>query len=189
MLTAEWTEKQVEALRSRQEEVKKTIITQYTRCTRLLTELFSYTPDTCWKEDGKGCCDQDLATAEAGLCGPAEGRLIELRNAKRAEAGLRLGVACLYHAEGEGCILGELKAPLCMATECMTKVPEGYDYRRVRRTLEWILTGLDPQTREVNPSANQPLVDEFAAYVQRLIDEVKPQNSVARSSLLEPIAT
>lgn len=61
---------------------------------------------------GIGSCSGDTGLS---ILGPARPDLFELRKRRNRETdGIRLAKACGFHRAGRGCILGDLKSPLCL---------------------------------------------------------------------------
>lgn len=61
---------------------------------------------------GIGSCHEDGGLS---IFGPARPDLFELRKRKNRETGgVRLAQACQFHRAGRGCVLGDLKSPLCL---------------------------------------------------------------------------
>ena len=160
---------------------REIIIRQYTEVTRLLNELFSLAPDQCYVEDGIGCCHIGTIVSESGITGPAYITLLRMRQARLEEEGLEAKVGseldgpCSYHKEGYGCVLGELKSPLCMSNYCDGVLNAvGYDQDYVDKTLVQILQGgFNPETRKYHPEQNLPLVEQFKVYVRSLMETAK----------------
>lgn len=159
-------------------EVNRTILRQYRECTGALDELFTIAPDQCWKKNGIGCCDTDKKTAEKGLIGPARNMFMDMRNALIPLTGniIMVGNACPYHKKGSGCVLGELKSPICATWYCSGDLPKGkrdtsrYDRTYVMQTLMDILAGrYNQKAGTYHPEQNEDLVREFKAYVGEVI--------------------
>lgn len=64
------------------------------------------------ERQGIGSCSGDYGLS---IFGPARPDLFELRKRRNRETGgIRLAKACEFHRTGRGCILGDLKSPLCL---------------------------------------------------------------------------
>ncbi|MDO8576920.1 MAG: hypothetical protein Q7R82_01115 [Candidatus Daviesbacteria bacterium] len=64
------------------------------------------------ERQGIGSCTGDSGLS---ISGPARPDLFELRKRRNREAeGIRLAKACEFHRAGKGCVLGDLKSPLCL---------------------------------------------------------------------------
>ncbi len=153
------------------------IVRQYTLCTSLLEELFKLAPDECWTFDGVGCCASATKTlVEKGLQGPAYETLMRLRGQRSESYGhlpRDIEEACPYHTE-QGCVLGELKSPLCISHYCRGKIEGVFDSDYVYDTLKRILEGnLDPETGLYHPEKNWKIVLELRRYVKELIFQLE----------------
>lgn len=61
---------------------------------------------------GIGSCNEDDGLS---IVGPARPDIFELRKIKNRETGgIRLAWACEFHRADRGCVLGDLKSPLCL---------------------------------------------------------------------------
>lgn len=61
---------------------------------------------------GIGSCSGDSGLS---IFGPARPDIFELRKRRNQETeGIRLAKACQFHRVGRGCVLGDLKSPLCL---------------------------------------------------------------------------
>ena len=138
------------------------VINQYTRAASALTDLFASAPDLCSQTDGVGCCEDPCFPIEATLSGPATFELIAQQRKRRADDGMipQPG-ACYFHKADSGCVLGELKPPICLSHYCegLLDATE-YHHVYVLRFLDRIL---NPPIRngQFTPSENEPLLDEF----------------------------
>lgn len=109
-----------------------------------------------WLVDGIGSCNITRSTSEAGLVGTNGEQIIYLRERRNEEvSGKSTASPCLYHREGCGCILGDLKGPNCVSlldspaeVQRRFRIP-GYAFREeVFNLLQFVLTDeRDPQTR------------------------------------------
>ncbi len=161
----------------------QTIISQYTECTRTLERFFEIAPDRCWQRNGIGCCNIEKHESEDGLIGPAKEAIIKLRNERlpltRKLTMLRK-TPCPYHKKGFGCVLGELKSPLCASHFCPTHIPEGYLPKYVQMTLINILSGgYDSETMAFHPEQNEETVRQFKSYVDDLIGKTLVKREAA----------
>ncbi len=98
------------------------IVEQYKTVTGNLDQMFviasSRTKQEFWRQDGVGSCAvvTNKAIAELGILDNEAGRLlIVAREDKDREIRGRSGATgCPYHRINHGCILGELKSPICV---------------------------------------------------------------------------
>lgn len=97
-----------------------------------------------WRFDGVGNCSYvTKVSSEIGLESPARRRLIRLRQKRNKDIGGKSTIAkCPYHRAGMGCVLGDLKAPICIAhvdypgtLQRKFKV-DGY---QLKQDIDWIL--------------------------------------------------
>lgn len=64
------------------------------------------------ESQGIGSCHE---AGDLSIFGPARPDLIELRKRRNRETGgIRLAKACQFHRTGRGCVLSDLKSPLCL---------------------------------------------------------------------------
>jgi hypothetical protein len=165
----------------KRQKIEETIIQQYTQCTKLLNELFSFAPDQCYREDKVGCCAGG-GYSEDGFNGPAEITLLRMREKILAKEGWEAGVKCQYHRNDRGCILGELKAPRCIGQYCEGGLLKyGYDEMHVRDLLGKILAGLDSKD-EINPEENWSVVKELEDYVKGFMEKIKSKEQVSNKT-------
>lgn len=83
---------------------------------RMFKALSIRTNGEGWRIDGRGACgevDRDLI--ESQIEGPAREDFIKLREERNAQIPGESKCGCPYHREGIGCILGDLKGPICLA--------------------------------------------------------------------------
>ncbi len=98
------------------------IVGQYSRVVAALDSMFTVMRPRIawevWRVNGVGSCHIDRETSEYGLNGPARDLIIDLRDIRNeAVEGERLdeSVACPYHRVWRGCVLGNLKSPICIS--------------------------------------------------------------------------
>lgn len=103
----------------------ETVLSQYrlivARYNTLLSLLYSRTLYKEWEdrfyvgpgtELGVGSCYLGTADADIGITHP---ELLRLRQQRSQEtSGKRIKGACGHHRKGHGCILGDLKSPICL---------------------------------------------------------------------------
>lgn len=97
------------------------MIDQYRRVVgavnNVFLELSARTEWEKWRMDGVGSCGISREVSETGLVGVAKTDLIELREKRNSEAGgehVESRLSCDYHRKECGCVLGDLKAPICL---------------------------------------------------------------------------
>lgn len=97
------------------------ITQQYLRTTSAMEKMFAEaqlrTDKDRWRYDGVGSCDEidNKLQSELGIQGPAADHLVQLREQRAAQfPGKSKLTGCPYHREGIGCVLGSLKAPVCI---------------------------------------------------------------------------
>lgn len=97
------------------------ITDQYRMIVGSLEEMFQAarirTNQEGWRQNGVGSCKEihDQEESEQGLEGPAKKHLISLRKKVNQEVpGQTEFTGCPYHRTGVGCVLGNLKAPVCI---------------------------------------------------------------------------
>jgi|GEM_PF-6310405 len=150
------------------------LIEQYTTAVKGLNELFEVAPDLCYKDDGVGCCNLDTATSRKGIVGPARSKLIRQRRSKLEKHDLTPHNACAYHKINEGCILDELKSPLCTAHYCKGELDDtkyGADY--VFRMLKYLLnTEARKGNRKTKIESGWRIVGEVLDYADDIKREV-----------------
>lgn len=97
------------------------ITDQYRLVGGRLEEMFqaarTRTNGESWRRDGVGSCKliDDYEASEGGLKGAAKEYIIALRDVRNQQApGRAEQTDCPYHRTGMGCVLRELKAPICI---------------------------------------------------------------------------
>ncbi len=142
------------------------IVRQYTAVVGALDNLFlemDLRSDMgLWRINGVGTCrNLNEEGARQGLGGPAKDTLILLRTRRAKDnPGLSRLTACPYHREGCGCILKELKSPLCIAAvENKDEVWNRFKIKGqdLEDDIEWMLEGVlyqgvPPGTKHFNPN-------------------------------------
>lgn len=84
----------------------------------LFTEMGQRSEIELWRLDGVGSCrDMNRETAEGELAGPVGDLLVELRDRRDSEVPGQPDelTQCPYHRVRCGCILGDLKSPICIS--------------------------------------------------------------------------
>lgn len=149
-----------------------------------------------WKQDGVGSCAIPREVSESGIVGLARGALIALRDERNGQNGLQTvegRSVCPYHRANHGCVLGDLKSPICIAyienkDEFLEKF--GLDaaafYKEVRSILDRILfAGVDDR-RLVCPELNDELVDQFVGRIEDEIERIKTYPIVTTRIFIVP---
>lgn len=102
-------------------ETIELITSRYQRVVGTLDHMFRVaslrTEVNAWKDDEVGSCAyiSSKTESEEGLTGVAKNLLIELREKRNREfGGTSTLTGCPYHRTGYGCVLGNLKAPICI---------------------------------------------------------------------------
>lgn len=97
------------------------IAQQYQTAVGILNNMFDIarvrTTGELWRLDGVGSCVQihNKEDSEIELIGPAKKYIVALRETRNQEAGGHsILTGCPYHREGIGCVLGNLKSPVCI---------------------------------------------------------------------------
>lgn len=166
---------------------EKQMIDQYTRVVGKLHEMFmemtKRTEWEVWRFDGVGSCGLPKELSEIGLSGIARERIIALREDRNRENNMERvqgKQACPYHRKDFGCVLGDLKSPVCISyMENKEEVWEkfGIDaavfYKEVRSILDEILfAGVDNEN-SVRPELNDEPVDQFVGRIGDEIERIK----------------
>lgn len=124
------------------------VVSQYRRVVGALDIMFKEmdlrSEVMFWRWDGVGTCrGVDLAFSEKGMVGIAKKELIELRNNKSREYPKTEPVcSCPYHRKEIGCVLGDLKGPICIGHIDFPKESEarfGIDGSKLSGDIKWIL--------------------------------------------------
>ncbi|MBW2992874.1 hypothetical protein KY345_06685 [Candidatus Woesearchaeota archaeon] len=150
-------------------EVIDKIIEQYRRCIRALNGMFKHAPDECYEDDGIGCCCETHHSYGL-LEGPAADKIVDMQEEKANYDSLP--DACLFHKEGEGCVLGDLKSPACISHYCRGELPRRYDRIFVQDILSQVLCG-SPGPDSYHPEENEHLVSALERYAQEMIEEIE----------------
>lgn len=130
-----------------------------------------------WPSDGVGSCAliKDKKHSEVGLTGLAKSRIIELRDARNLEVGgTSTQCACPYHRAGSGCVLGDLKSPVCIVfVENRAELTGRFGIHidnvtsRIKAVLNQILSG---ETAH-NPAPVSTFIDEVKGITDRIEQE------------------
>lgn len=103
-----------------------------------------------WRVDGVGTCRQvGQFSSEGGFCPDVREGVIRLREERNLQtAGENTLAACPYFRDNQGCVLGDLKAPVCIAH---VDYPEelrrrfGIDGYQLKKDIEWMLNVIQSQ--------------------------------------------
>lgn len=123
-------------------------------------------------ENVGSCRYLDKPSSEGWLSGIAKNHLIELREARNVQVpGESQLTDCPYHRTEGGCVLAELKSPLCMShvdmpseIERLTGVQGTGVSIGIRKTLEEILTAASVG----DVAVNAPRVEAFIRHISGL---------------------
>lgn len=160
------------------------IVSQYRDVVGALDQMFGEmdlrSSVMAWRTDGYGSClGVKKALSEQGLIGVAKERLIELReeksrlNPKKEKSECR----CPYHRVDSGCILGDLKSPLCIGfVDFPGELPKrfGINAWRLRGDIEMILKAILTQDPDGNCSFEEEMIpaDEFVVLSKEAISKM-----------------
>ena len=178
---AEWREQEIDV-----------IVDQYRRLAGSLNLLFEalaektkYKP---WARNGVGSCGQGSPQQfkrNAFMCGNASTRLMEMWDEKRAQdvgQGKTLGPRdgrkniCKYHAQDEGCVLGDIKPAICLSF-----IENSYDelplelYEEVSTLLyglEFTLTSVMIGAAQWKPSDQLAFPERNEGFVNRKVERI-----------------
>ena len=162
------------------------IVSQYKRVVGAWDEMFAEiskrTQWEGWKQDGIGSCGILKETSETGLRGLARDDLIAMRNEVNAQNDLPRvegKLSCPLLRAYLGCVLGELKAPICIThIENIDEVQDmfginHYEFKlEVYRTLRRILGG-DEDPDKIKPEENEEFVSQVVEGIRAVIDGIK----------------
>lgn len=103
-----------------------------------------------WRVDGVGTCKQvGQFSSEDGLYPDIRVDMVRLREKRNLEtAGENTLAACPYYRDNQGCVLGDLKAPICIAH---VDYPDelrrrfGIDGYQLKKDIEWVLAVIQRQ--------------------------------------------
>jgi hypothetical protein len=173
-----------DSYRIRATERRNIVLLQYVQCAAILNEIFFYCPDTEWIEDGIGSCYWEGSNEDG--CGGMIFDFAELRHRLRYEligenSIERPRAACSYHKEGQGCVLGNLKAPKCLryVASCEGLPPSFMELGNIEELFSRIVFGradLPPLSGEGlwgRPEENWPMVNDFIARAKCVLAEVR----------------
>lgn len=146
-----------------------------------------------WRLDGVGTCQGMSAinktVSEFGITGPSRKEIIRLREERaRQFPGNSNLTSCPYHREDYGCVLGDLKSPVCTA---VIDSPEeikrtfGIDGFELRQDITLILRViLDQDQKQLNILFQPaPSIKEFFWYSLESIQEIN--EAVCQLPILE----
>ena len=159
------------------------IITRYKTVVGALNQMFqAASPRTtreAWRKDGLGSCAyiRNKEQSEIGLLEPAKDRLIELREARNRKFGGKSTLTgCPYHRAGYGCVLGDLKAPVCIRYSDPGSFMEwgarfGINTDDLRDEVDTVLKGIlvhDPVRNDTN-------IPQYLESIERRIKVIKKE--------------
>lgn len=150
------------------------LIEQYTSAVGTLNDLFRIAPDLCYKDDGVGCCSLDTKTSKRGIVGPAKDKILKLRQNKVEDEEIEDHNACDYHKLNEGCILEDLKSPICVAHYCKGDIKgTSYDQGDVFDSLKHLLnTEASTGNLKDKISDGWKIVEEIGKYIRDIEREL-----------------
>lgn len=174
--------------RAPQESVDS-VIGQYREVTSALQKMFEAMSPRIkyelwkWAKPGDdyhmvgSCGNQDRESSEQELMGIARDALIELREARNAQApGESELTDCPYHRTEGGCVLGDLKSPYCIGhIDSPSEINErfglsGYGMMRVaKENLAKILSAQTPEEIE----NNRALVETFLGQIEATTEHIE----------------
>lgn len=174
-------------------QIESVIVSQYTTIVGALDQMFTEidlrSKGSLWRwEDsayaGSGSCKYiSKEPSESGFVGPTRRLFINLREDKAKEfPGSSSLSSCPYHRENHGCILGELKSPLCIShidSPGELRPRFGIDGYKLTQDISWILRSVlestDPHTKHVleSPLQNNDFVAEACAAIEQMTRHVK----------------
>lgn len=168
----------------RMKEMRDIALEQYTACARVLNEIFRLCPDPEWQIDGIGSCQYDGSQDDlrGGVIGDWESLRHEVRDRFFPLPLEHHNIACSYHAPDSGCVLGELKSPICLGYISAENLPDSFSaLGNIRIFLSDILNG-GRHRRSIdgtlgNPEANWPRVREFLEKADGVLHEIRAKNS------------
>ena len=164
------------------------IIGQYRRVAGALDVMFGEmskrTQFEEWRFNGFGSCGIPKYGAELKIHGIAKDDLIALREERnsqdRQEVIEGLSVICPYHRKDFGCVLGDLKGPVCISfieNKDEVEATFGIDpmvlSRSIKRTLARILASHISDKTQVDPQANEQFVEEEVAGIEKLTEYIR----------------
>ncbi len=167
-----------------------TIVSQYTTVVGALDQMFQEMDLRSngslwrWKNspfEGVGSCKYiSKSPSESGLVGPARNTLIELRQQRVKDfPGSSSVSSCPYHRENHGCVLGNLKSPLCISHIDGYDPMAGYDELRDRfgiksnhltSDISWILRSI---LESNDPTQNSQFISEACNGISQMTQHIK----------------
>lgn len=138
------------------------IVRQYKTVVGKLEQMFRAasirTTKESWRKDGIGSClyIHNKEQSEIGLLGPAKDKLIKLQEERNREFGGKSTLTgCPYHRAGHGCVLGNLKAPVCIRYSDSGSFMEwgarfGINTDNLRDEVDTVLRGILVHDPEIN---------------------------------------
>lgn len=163
------------------------IVGQYRRVVGALNELFlgisGRSEWEIWKQDGIGSCGIPKEAAQKGFSGIAKETLITLReelNSTNSLPRVEGKLTCPYHRKNHGCVIGELKAPVCIAyIENKEEVRErfGVEPYQLKRLIydtarKVLFSGIDDESK-VDPIQNEEFVEEIIGEIRGIVEKVR----------------
>lgn len=174
-------------------QIEAVIVSQYTTIVGALDQMFKEidlrSNGSFWRWNDSpyagvgGCKHINKSPSESGLVGSARNILIKLREQKEKEfPGSSSLSPCPYHRENHGCILEELKSPLCI--EYVDNPEEikkrfGIDGSQLTHNIGWmlryILESKDPHThmKLESPIQNNDFVHDAHEAITTMTQHIK----------------
>lgn len=151
-------------------------LAQYRICVWVLSEYFSSIPNQSWETlwDGVGMCRNNDWEFENRIIGWSQIDRVLQESKQKVLDEIELSIfdpwhkACIYHREGVGCILWDLKSPRC-AIEPDGDVRDTYNPNKLKYMLETIqLAGATEENmfQESSPEKNWDIVTEFLEEIE-----------------------
>jgi len=179
--------------------IEAIIVNQYQQIVGALDTMFKEmdlrSDDAAWRwqiSAGVGSCRYiSKSPSESGLVGPAKASIIKLREQRAQDfPGSSSVSSCPYHRENHGCVLGDLKSPLCIAhidsydETGVSNVDElNYRFRiksaSLRTDIDWMLRSIlvaeDPFTHQRldTPEENNDFVSKAHEAIRSMTQHVK----------------
>ena len=137
-----------------------------------------------WRFNGFGSCGVPKYGAELKIHGIAKDDLIALREERNSldhqETIETDGVICPYHRKDFGCVLGDLKGPVCISfienkneVEAWFGIDQIVLSRSIQRALARILVSHISDESQVDPRSNEQFVEEEIAGIERLTEYIR----------------
>lgn len=174
-------------------QIEAVIISQYTTIVGALDQMFTEidlrSNGSLWRwEDspyaGSGSCKYiSKEPSESGFVGSTRSIFINLREDKSKEyPGSSSVSSCPYHRENHGCILENLKSPLCISHidnpgELRSRF--GIDGYKLTQDISWILRSIlestDPNTKHIleSPLQNNEFINEAHLAITQMTKHIQ----------------